>query len=462
MWWWGPWRIARRRMHKLAIIARGRPTRVTGWILAAVLGLAAAAAYGVVLWRAPGWMHATTAQDAYNARVLVVSVGGAIVVGIGLLYTARNYRLSRRGQVTDRFTVALERLGSSELYVRIGGVHALEHVMRDSPGHHDDVIEVLTEFIRRRAPRRGRQADRQVWMHPVTGSVPDLPPEPTPDVRAALTALAHRPHRTERQRIDLTGLHLAGARLVRADLPGARLRGADLTGADLTGAYLTAADLTEATLAGADLDYASLDGASLDRADLTKATLGVADLSEARLTGAYLTAANFTAANLTGADLSGADLTGAYLTGANFTAANFTAANLFGADLYRANLAEAILTRASLGRANLRSADLTEATLTRADLIGADLTGARLRGADLTGAELSGARLRGADLTGAHLTDPAVVIAMHLIGADLTGAVWPSGASVPKGWQRGNGGHLTRNPGDLPGSEATTQQSTGS
>ena len=55
-------------------------------------------------------------------------------------------------QVTDRFTKALERLGSSELYVRIGGVHALEHVMRDSADHHDDVIEVLTEFIRDRAP----------------------------------------------------------------------------------------------------------------------------------------------------------------------------------------------------------------------------------------------------------------------------------------------------------------------
>ena len=113
----------------------------------------------MALWRAPGWMHATTAQDRYDARVLVISVGGAIVVGTGLLYTARGYRLSRCGQVTDRFTVALERLGSGELYVRIGGVHALEHVMRDSAEHHNDVIEVLTAFIRNRAPRR----DRQVW-----------------------------------------------------------------------------------------------------------------------------------------------------------------------------------------------------------------------------------------------------------------------------------------------------------
>ena len=132
----------------------------------------------------------------------MIQVGVALVVGIGLFYTAFNYRLSRRGQVTDRFTIALERLGSTELYVRIGGVYALEHVMRDSADHHDDVIEVLIEFIRGRAPELARQSDRQMWMHPVTGSVPDLPLEPAPDVQAALTALAHRPPRPERQAIN--------------------------------------------------------------------------------------------------------------------------------------------------------------------------------------------------------------------------------------------------------------------
>ncbi len=203
----------RQRQRVLAIIVRSRPVRIAGWILAGVLGLAAATAYGLALWQAPDWMHATTPQDRYSARVLVISVGGAVVVGVGLLYTARNYRLSRRGQVTDRFTVALERLGSNELYVRIGGVHALEHVMRDSADHHNDVIEVLTNFIRRRTPHRASKSGHHAWMSPVTGSVPDLPPEPAPDVQAALTALAHRPPRPERQIIDLTGLHLRMAEL---------------------------------------------------------------------------------------------------------------------------------------------------------------------------------------------------------------------------------------------------------
>jgi hypothetical protein len=95
-------------MRDVAIRARSRPARIAGWTLAAIVALAAAAAYSRALWRAPGWTHATTAQDRYNARVLVISVGGAIVIGTGLLYTARNYRLSRRGQITDQFTIALE------------------------------------------------------------------------------------------------------------------------------------------------------------------------------------------------------------------------------------------------------------------------------------------------------------------------------------------------------------------
>jgi hypothetical protein len=276
----------------LVIGARSGPARFAGWTVAAILALAAATAYGVALWKAPDWMHGTTPQDRYNARVLVVSIGGAIVVGTGLLYTARNYRLSRRGQVTDRFTIALERLGSTELYVRIGGVHALEHVMRDSRYHHNDVIEVLNAFIRSSAPI-ARQPDDQRWMHPVTGSVPDRPPEPAPDVQAALTALAQRPLRPERRFINLGHLHLRGAHLFDADLTFARLQGANLSGSDLTAVNLTHADLQGANLTGADLHWANL-------------------------TGTFLTGTNLTGANLTGADLTGmldvdTDLTGAYL-----------------------------------------------------------------------------------------------------------------------------------------------------
>ena len=55
------------------------------------------------------------------------------------MFTALNFNLSRRafelteqGQVTDRFTRAIEQLGSDKLDVRIGRIYALERVARDS------------------------------------------------------------------------------------------------------------------------------------------------------------------------------------------------------------------------------------------------------------------------------------------------------------------------------------------
>ncbi|MES9602448.1 hypothetical protein [Actinomadura sp. NPDC000929] len=74
------------------------------------------------------------------------------MVAISLLYTARNYQLSRPGQVTDRFTKALERLSAPDIerparrHLRPGPRR------RRLPPHHDDVVEVLETSVRRRAP----------------------------------------------------------------------------------------------------------------------------------------------------------------------------------------------------------------------------------------------------------------------------------------------------------------------
>jgi uncharacterized protein YjbI with pentapeptide repeats len=476
------------RWRTLAIASRSPRARAAGWTLVVILGLVAAAAYAVALWRAPGWEHATTAQDRYDARLLVISVGGAIVVLTGLLYTARNYRLSRRGQVTERFAAALDRLGSSDMYTRIGGIQALDDVIRDSAGRAYDVIGVLNPFMHDRAPGRGRQ----VW-HPVTGSVPDpdLPPEPAADIQAALSVLAYRPAHTERRIINLAGLHLAGADLTKANLSHANLSRADLTrailtfadltyadlsranlsraadlsranlsraadlsranltrAADLTGARLTHADLTGADLTDTVLWGADLTDARLTEANLSHANLQSADLTEAKLGDAILTDANLDAANLTHAWLSGANLSHAWLGGgANLTRASLTGANLTGARLTHADLTGAILTGANLTDAILTDANLTDADLLGADLTRANLTRANLSDAHLTLAELTAKVLPGEVLTGVHLTDA------DLTDADLTDAVWPPDAPVPVGWQRSDTGLLARadpSPGGGP------------
>jgi hypothetical protein len=292
------------------------------------------------------------ARDAARGRLL--TLGAGLFAAGALVFTARNFTLSRRtvelsrrtvelsrrtvevteqGRVTDRYTKAIEQLGSDKLDVRIGGIYALERVAHGSARDHPTVMEVLTAFV--------REHSREPWPRPADAAPAAAARERVtrPDVQAAVTVI--------------------GRRNARHDIPGRRridLTGADLTGADLTGALLPDADLT-----GADLTRADLTGAHLDRARLTYAHLTDALLPDADLTDADLTRARLTYAHLTGADLTGA------------------------------NLSRATLTRADLTGATLDRADLTGADLIGADLTGADLTGADLSRADLTGADLTGA-----------------------------------------------------------------------
>jgi uncharacterized protein YjbI with pentapeptide repeats len=388
--------------------------RQAGWVLAGLALLAVAGVYGLALWKMPDLMNLDDKPDRHSARLLVATVGGAVVVATGLFFTWRGYRLNHRGQVTDRFTKALERLGSEDMDVRLGGIHALAHVANDSAPHHDDVIEVLATFIRRRvaaravpAPATGRNT---VWLHePESSSEPERLDGPEADVQHALTSLGRRPRRPERRALDFGGLHLKGAELASARLSGAILRGADLTRTHLASADLTGANLFRAELPHAILHDANLRGANLASANLTSANLTSAHLSHARLTHADLTHVN----------LSRADLSGASLSGANLTRANLISADLEGAYLISANL-----TRANLISADLKDVDLVSANLRDAYLRGADLRGADLTGADLTGADLSGADLSDADLSDVNGLSPEQIRAART-GARLQGPARP-------------------------------------
>ena len=175
--------------------------------------------------------------------------------------------------MTDRYTKAIEQLGSKELDVRIGGIYALERIARDSAKDHPAVMEVLAAFI--------REHSREQWPPPDPDN-PDQLRLTRPDVQAAATVAGRRNAKRDIRPIDLTRADLTRTDLTGAHLP-ARLDGADLTGVHLTGARLNDADLTGAHLNDADLTRARLTGT-----DLTGAQLDGADLTGARLTGARL------------------------------------------------------------------------------------------------------------------------------------------------------------------------------
>lgn len=169
--------------------------------------------------------------------------------------------------------------------MRLGGIAALEGVMKTSEQYRQPVLEALCAFVRDRTKT-------------ATHGPPAI------DIQAILAVIGRWEAGIEgldpsgAHIVDLSGAHIPYVRLFEAKLIGAILRRADLSHADLRHAKLVGADLN-----GADLNDAYLSGADLRNSDLFGADLNGADLNGADLSGVALI----------NADLSHADLTNAFV-----------------------------------------------------------------------------------------------------------------------------------------------------
>jgi hypothetical protein len=228
----------------------------------------------VLLFLLLNWYVAPTNATERKDLVLALAqiLGGTALLS-GLYFTWRTLQVNREGQITERFTRAIDQLGSDELEIRLGGIYALERIARDSAQDHWAIMEVLTGYVRQHALWRPEELE------------PGEVLTPDPDIMAIITVLRRRTRSLghgEPEPLDLR----------RANLWDADFRGADLRGADLSDANLRGAQLDGANLSGANLSAADLYGAFLLKADLRGASLGAADLEAADLSGADLTDAH--------------------------------------------------------------------------------------------------------------------------------------------------------------------------
>ena len=224
---------------------------------------------------------------------LVQAIGGAVL----LFGTWRTLHINREGQITERFTRAIDQLGQTgkeKLDVRLGGIYALERIAKESDTDRGPIIEVLTAFLRERARWNPDDADTPA----VTGrSEAGLGKEQRSRLRADFQAVAtvigrnqwsQEQDRVDLREVDLRTANLAGAHLEGAILFSAHLERAIFAGAHLKGALLASAHLEGGFLFDAHLERANLAGAHLERANLGGAHLEGANLAGAHLEGAYL------------------------------------------------------------------------------------------------------------------------------------------------------------------------------
>jgi hypothetical protein len=247
-----------------------------------------------------------------DARATLLQGLAGLAVLVGAYYTYRQVQTGRRqldvaqqGQVTERFTRAIDQLGNENLDVRLGGIYALERIARDSPDDHATIAEILTAYIRTHAPWPPTLPGHDVDPVPID-DVPELKVR-APDAQASLTVLgrggfAEQPPVVGDQ-LDLHEVDLRRAKLFYANLVGADLHGANLAGVILFGVNMQGADLSDANLAEAEI---------MD-SNLVFADLAAASLEKAIIDGTVLTAASLIGANLSGARLQTAELRGVRL-----------------------------------------------------------------------------------------------------------------------------------------------------
>jgi hypothetical protein len=295
-----------------------------GQLLVFAIGLALYLLLGQLLWwRLDLYINPQdSAQKKDLVQALALIMAGVAGV-IGIFFTWRGQRntqlaqeanldITRRGQITERFTQAIDQLGathddgSPRLEIRLGGIYALAKIAEDSDVYYWPIIEILAAYVRKNAPwptkEASESADDPDHEEDLEAGERRSHQHKQLDIQAILYILRNRKHHYgngEDDFIWLTDTDLQHADLRRIHLERARLRDANLKGARLERAHLSRARLHKTIFEEANLEKAQLQRADLEEAILYKADLRGADLQGAILQGAILQ----------GADLQGAKVT---------------------------------------------------------------------------------------------------------------------------------------------------------
>jgi hypothetical protein len=271
-------------MEAESILGR-RTTRFLGVLVLFALVVA-------VLLALLNWYIAPSGADQKKDLVVTLAqilIGAALLSG--LYFTWRTLQVNREGQITERFTRAIDQLGATDstgekqLETRLGGIYALERIARDSEKDRGPIAEILTAYVRHHASRKGEEktpTEQQAREFEGEDAAQDL--SPSPDVQAVLTVL-----------VRLSKLDLLPESL---DLSDTDLRGASLMGLRLEGAIFTDADLRNALLSNTRFERSFFGSALLDDATLMNADFPHTLFDETRLQGTLLYGADLSEAQM--------------------------------------------------------------------------------------------------------------------------------------------------------------------
>ncbi len=407
------------------------------------LTLAIAVAIPTVTWvtfrLVEGYISPTNQTERKDVVQTVVQVLGGISILTGAYFAYQQLEVSREGQVTDRFTNAINQIGSREKpEICLGGIYALERIAKDSIKDHRAVMEVLTVYIREHRTSKAMSEKLCSVSHEqaLDSSLLEIEsPSISTDIQTILTVIGRRKHtynQGEEARLNLSFVDIRGSILCDAHLEGVNFRNAHLEGVDFRNAYLEEADLRGACLdkadfRGAHLNKADLRGACLNGANLTEAFLDEADLRYAFLEETVAREAKMRKTLLQNAYIDKADFCGACMQQADLRSTHAVKAIFRTAHLEKSALSGAYMEKAIFGGTHLEKAVLKGTNLSDAILGGAHMEKAIFKGAYLMRTFLKDVHVFKTDFSSANLKDARGISNQELQQAILHNTVMPNG-----------------------------------
>lgn len=311
--------------------------------------------------------------DAENSyRATLAQIFGGVAIGIGIYYTWRritiaeedlkatqknlkvtqeNLKVSQEGQITERFTRAIDQLGAVDkngnpaVEIRLGAIYALERIANESDKDYWPIMEILTAYVRNYSEVQAIRKEFENISNTLSPiKVKNLKIKELPlDIEAIITVIGRRKNSFgdgETIRLNLSRTYLRKASFKETNLERASFGYAYLENAYFGYSYLKQSIFICAHLENAYLGHANFENAVFIESHLDDADFSWANLKDALLNKAHIKNTIFRGANMEDAHFEEANLEGAYFIGTNLKGAKSLTVNQISKanTLYQAKL----------------------------------------------------------------------------------------------------------------------------
>ncbi|HWD88784.1 MAG TPA: pentapeptide repeat-containing protein [Mucilaginibacter sp.] len=263
-----------------------------------------------LLWKIPVWQlkkqkdlsknEKLTLENEFRKTIAQILGGSFVLIGLYFTWnqlsaTRESISISQQTLLTDRYSKAIDQLGSNNPQIRLGGIYALEKLAASAKDYVSVVDNVLATYIRQKSK--------------------DTSSYTFEELQAAVGIISFKETNRNYLIDEAHGVNISYSVLRSIDFNNARLPYAKLIGSDFSQSTFLNAEISNASGLEADFSKTNLTNADLSESNFYGGSFEQSVMKGAIVRNANLQLANFNEANLSNCDFRGSDLSDAYLNG---------------------------------------------------------------------------------------------------------------------------------------------------